>query len=227
MIALNVWPHTDCVGDTIISLDHNTRFGQCTLSLIVLKIPENTYHRQQYISTRYLFIKPTSSFLGKNAKMLKNGSGTPQSAPEAEMAVSEAELRNSYGKHCSRTSALLRYHQAASENRQNLEGCLNDLHDVCSHLEKRIKGICETYDGEKSQLQQEIAQCEDKNDHLEAILANLREENRVAEGLIATQSRVIDTLQAQHHPGLQNMNGLAQHGLMLSDCVETSGQYGP
>ncbi|KAL5344398.1 hypothetical protein ACLOAV_010658 [Pseudogymnoascus australis] len=159
--------------------------------------------------------------------MLKNGSGTPQSTPEAELDVSDAERKNLYGKHCRRTSAFLRYHQAASENRQNLESCLNDLHDVCSHLEKKIKGICETYDSEKSQLQQEIAQCEDKNDDLEAILASLREENRVAKGLIATQSRVIDTLQAQHHPELQNMNGLAQHGLMLSDCVETSGQYGP
>ncbi|ELR08395.1 hypothetical protein VC83_03540 [Pseudogymnoascus destructans] len=151
--------------------------------------------------------------------MLENTNGTPRSTPEAE-----ADL---YQMNSSRTDALLRGYQAVAENRRNVDECVNDLHETCSHLEKRFRGVCETYDGEKAQLQHQIARREDEITQLEDKLAKLCEENRVANECMANQRHLIDTLQAQHHPE-PVMNGLVQHGLMLPQFNDThSGQYQP
>ncbi|KAL5344399.1 hypothetical protein ACLOAV_010659 [Pseudogymnoascus australis] len=151
--------------------------------------------------------------------MLKNTNGTPRSTPEAE-----ADL---YQINSSRTDALLRGFQAEDENRRNVNECVNDLHETCSHLEKKFRGVCETYDGEKARLQFEIARREDEITQLEGKLAKLCEENRIANECIASQRNLIDTLQAQQHPE-PVMNGVVQHGLMLPQFNNShSGQYHP
>lgn len=144
--------------------------------------------------------------------MLENTNlGTPTSTPEA----AETDL---YQMNSSRTDALLDCYKAVAENRRNVEECVNDLHATCSHLEKRFRGVCETYDGEKAQLQRQIARREDEITQLEDKLARLCEENRVANECMASQRHLIDTLQAQHHPE-PLMNGL-HHGLMLPQFNE-------
>lgn len=133
--------------------------------------------------------------------------GTPRSTPEA----AETDL---YKMNSSRADALLRGYQAVAENHRNVDKCVNDLHATCSHLEEVFRGVCETYDGEKAQLQHHIARREDEITQLEDKLAKLCEENRVANECMASQRHLIDTLQAQHHPE-PLMNGFVHHGLML------------
>ncbi|KFY50541.1 hypothetical protein V495_00197 [Pseudogymnoascus sp. VKM F-4514 (FW-929)] len=145
--------------------------------------------------------------------------GTPTSTPEAETDL--------YQMNSSRTDALLRCYQDVSENRRNVDECVNDLHATCAHLEKRFRGVCETYDGEKAHLQHQIARREDEINQLGDKLAKLCEENRVANECIASQRHLIETLQAPHHPE-PLMDGLVQHGLMLPHFNDAhSGQYRP
>lgn len=150
--------------------------------------------------------------------MLENTNGTPRSTPEAETDL--------YQMNSSRTDALLRGYKAAAQNRRNVDECVNDLHETCSYLEKRFRGVCETYDGEKAQLQHQLARREDEITQLEAKLANSCEKNRIANECMANQRHLIDTLQAPQPEPL--MNGLVQHGLMLPQFNDTqSGQYRP
>ncbi|KFY03896.1 hypothetical protein V490_00062 [Pseudogymnoascus sp. VKM F-3557] len=148
---------------------------------------------------------------------VENANGTPRSTPEAETDL--------YRMNSSRTDALFRGYQAVAENRQNVDQGLNDLHETCSHLEKKFRSICETYDGEKAQLQHQIARREDEINRLEEEVAKLSEENRVGNECIASQRHLIDTLQAQPEP---LVSGIIQHGLTLPHFDNThSGQYQP